>query len=49
MDARPSTALQSAADIAIRFGVVVLTLITAIVHLSLLFLDQCSSSTASAT
>ena len=39
MDARPSTAPQSTADIAIRFGVVVLTLITAIVHLSLLFPD----------
>src|SRR5215216_2335007 len=39
MDARPSTAPQSAADIAIRIGVVVLTLITAIVHLSLLFPD----------
>jgi len=39
MDARTSTAPQSAADIAIRIGVVVLTLITAIVHLSLLFPD----------
>jgi hypothetical protein len=39
MDARPSTAPQSAADIAIRIGVVVLTLIAAIVHLSLLFPD----------
>jgi hypothetical protein len=39
MNARPSTAPQSAADIAIRIGVVVLTLITAIVHLSLLFPD----------
>src|SRR5215207_2696670 len=39
MDARPSTAPQSAADIAIRIGVVVLTVITAIVHLSLLFPD----------
>jgi hypothetical protein len=39
MDARPSTAPQSAADIAIRIGVVVLTLIASIVHLSLLFPD----------
>ena len=39
MDARASTAPQSAAEIAIRIGVVVLTLITAIVHLSLLFPD----------
>src|SRR5919205_1477443 len=39
MDATPSTAPQSAADIAIRIGVVVLTVITAIVHLSLLFPD----------
>src|ERR687897_764891 len=39
MDARPSTAPQSAVDIAIRIGVGVLTLITAIVHLSLLFPD----------
>ena len=39
MDARPSTAPQSAADIAIRICVVVLTLITAFVHLSLLFPD----------
>ena len=39
MDTRPSTAPQSAADIAIRIGVVVLTLIAAIVHLSLLFPD----------
>jgi len=39
IDARASTAPQSAADIAIRIGVVVLTLITAIVHLSLLFPD----------
>src|SRR5215208_6974187 len=39
MDARPSTAPQSAADIAIRISVVVLTLIAAIVHLSLLFPD----------
>src|SRR5918996_762116 len=39
MDARPSTAPQSAADIAIRIGVVVLTLIAAIVHISLLFPD----------
>ena len=39
MDPRPSTAPQSAADIAIRIGVVVLTLIAAIVHVSLLFPD----------
>ena len=39
MDARTSTAPQSAVDIAIKIGVVVLTLITAIVHLSLLFPD----------
>ena len=39
MDARASTAPQSAAEIAIRIGVVVLTLITAMVHLSLLFPD----------
>ena len=39
MDATPSTAPHSAVDIAIRIGVVVLTLITAIVHLSLLFPD----------
>ena len=39
MDATPSTAPRSAVDIAIRIGVVVLTLITAIVHLSLLFPD----------
>jgi hypothetical protein len=39
MDARTSTAPQSAVDIAIRIGAVVLTLITAIVHLSLLFPD----------
>jgi hypothetical protein len=40
MDARPSTTPQSAADIAIRIGVVVLTLIAAIVHISLLFPDS---------
>jgi hypothetical protein len=39
MDAKPSTAPRSAADIAIRIGVVVLTLIAAVVHLSLLFPD----------
>src|SRR5215203_323790 len=39
MDPRPSAAPQSAADIAIRIGVVVLTLIAAIVHISLLFPD----------
>jgi hypothetical protein len=36
---RPSTTPQSAADKAIRIGVVVLALIAAIVHLSLLFPD----------
>jgi hypothetical protein len=39
MNARPSTSPHSAVDIAIRICVVVLTLITAIVHLSLLFPD----------
>jgi hypothetical protein len=39
MNARPSTAPRSAVDIAIRIGVVVLTLMAAIVHLSLLFPD----------
>jgi hypothetical protein len=39
MNARPSTAPHSAVDIAVRIGVVVLTVITAIVHLSLLFPD----------
>jgi hypothetical protein len=39
MNAKPSTAPHSAVDIAIRIGVVVLTVITAIVHLSLLFPD----------
>jgi hypothetical protein len=39
MDARPSTAPRSAVDIAIRIGVVLLTLMAAIVHLSLLFPD----------
>ena len=39
MDPRLSTAPQSAADIAIRIGVVVLTLVAAIVHVSLLFPD----------
>src|SRR5919202_781521 len=39
MDATPSTAPRSAVDIAIRIGVVVLTLTTAVVHLSLLFPD----------
>jgi hypothetical protein len=39
MDARPSTAPRSAVDIAIRIGVAVLTLMAAIVHLSLLFPD----------
>jgi hypothetical protein len=39
MDARPSTTPRSAVDIVIRIGVVVLTVMAAIVHLSLLFPD----------
>jgi hypothetical protein len=39
MDARPSTAPLSTSDIVIRIGVAVLTLIVAVVHLSLLFPD----------
>jgi hypothetical protein len=39
MDVKPSRAPRSAADIAIRIGVVVLTLMAAVVHLSLLFPD----------
>jgi hypothetical protein len=39
MDARSSTATRSGVDIAIRIGVVVLTLMAAIVHLSRLFPD----------
>ena|SRR5215208_402057 len=39
MDARSSTAPRSAVDVAIRVGVVVLTLMAAIVHLSRLFPD----------
>jgi hypothetical protein len=39
MDARPPTAPLSTSDIAIRIGVAVLTLMAAIVHLSLLFPD----------
>ena len=39
MDARPSTAPRSPVDVAIRIGVVVLTLMAAIVHLSRLFPD----------
>ena len=39
MDIKPSTAPRSAAGIAIRIGVVVLTLMAALVHLSLLFPD----------
>jgi hypothetical protein len=39
MDARSSTAPRSTVDIAIRIGVVVLTLMAAIVHLSRLFPD----------
>jgi hypothetical protein len=39
MGATPSTAPHSAVDIAIRIGVVMLTLIAALVHLSLLFPD----------
>jgi hypothetical protein len=39
VDARPSTAPRSTVDIAIRIGVVVLTLMAAVVHLSRLFPD----------
>lgn len=39
MGARPSTVTLSTADIVIRIGVAVLTLMAAIVHLSLLFPD----------
>ena len=39
MDARPSTAPLSTSDIVIRIGVAVLTLMAAVVHLSLLFPD----------
>ena len=39
MDVKPSRAPRSAADIAIRIGVVVLTLMAAVVHISLLFPD----------
>jgi hypothetical protein len=39
MDARPSTAPLSTSDIVIRIGVAVLTLMVAVVHLSLLFPD----------
>jgi hypothetical protein len=39
MDARPSTAPRSAVDVAIRIGVMVLTLMAAIVHLLRLFPD----------
>jgi hypothetical protein len=39
MDARPPVVLRSGVDTAIRIGVVVLTLMAAIVHLSLLFPD----------
>ncbi len=39
MDVTPSTAPHSAADATIRIGVVILTLIAAFVHLSLLFPD----------
>ena len=39
MDVKPSRAPRSAAGIAIRIGVVVLTLMAAVVHLSLLFPD----------
>jgi hypothetical protein len=39
MDARPPTESRSGVDTAIRIGVVVLTLMAAIVHLSLLFPD----------
>jgi hypothetical protein len=39
MDVKPSTAPRSASDMAIRIGVVALTLMAAVVHLSLLFPD----------
>jgi hypothetical protein len=39
MDARPSTTPRSTVDVAIRIGVVVLTLMAAIVHMSRLFPD----------
>jgi hypothetical protein len=39
MDARPSTAPLSTSDIVIRIGVAGLTLMAAVVHLSLLFPD----------
>jgi hypothetical protein len=39
MDARPSTVPLSTADIVIRIGVAVLTLMAAVVHLLLLFPD----------
>ena len=39
MDARPPVVSRSGVDTAIRIGVVVLTLMAAIVHLSLLFPD----------
>lgn len=39
MDARPPAVSRSGVDTSIRIGVVVLTLIAAIVHLSLLFPD----------
>jgi hypothetical protein len=39
MDVKPSIAPRSAADIAIRIGVVMLTLMAAAVHLALLFPD----------
>jgi len=39
MDVKPSTAPRSASDIAIRIGVVALTLMAAVVHLSLVFPD----------
>ncbi len=39
MDPKPSNVPRSAADTAIRIGVVVLTLMAALVHLSLLFPD----------
>ena len=39
MDLKPSTAPRSASDMAIRIGVVALTLMAAVVHLSLVFPD----------
>jgi hypothetical protein len=47
MDARPPTVSRSGVDTAIRIGVVVLTLMAAIVHLSLLLPDPVRERRAS--